>query len=391
MEGKSRKKVLAAILACVLCISVFAGCAAGTGTTEPAPDAGESASAPAETAAGENTPDAGNEPAEPAGELQRPEPISGTEVVNIADIAEYTKKEEGEPMTFALLLFSRGFEWMIGLQQEFEATCEQLGVTPIVLDAQGSDDTQLDQIQDMITQRVDAIILTPNSNDGLVAGVKMAQEAGIPLVTCESEVEGNIVPIHVGVDNYQMGQLAAEFIADKIGGKGKVLECRGALASLSSTARHDGFVETMANYPDIEVISKNTEWVSTEASSATQDVLTANPDLAAIYSHNDEMQTGIQSALREMGRLVPSGEDGHIVLVGIDGTPLGLERLREGIQDACVVQDPFDQGKYIANYAYDFLTGKDVPRKTLTQPYVVTQEYAALDVLWGNHEFEAVE
>ncbi len=50
-------------------------------------------------------------------------------------------------MTFALLLFSRGFEWMIGLQQEFEATCEQLGVTPIVLDAQGSDDTQLDQIR----------------------------------------------------------------------------------------------------------------------------------------------------------------------------------------------------------------------------------------------------
>ncbi len=170
----------------------------------------------------------------------------------------------------------------------------------------------------------------------------MAQEAGIPLVTCESEVEGDIVPIHVGVDNYQMGQLAAEFIADKIGGKGKVLECRGALASLSSTARHDGFVETIANYPDIEVISKNTvgidRGVFRDAGRAD-----SQPGFAAIYSHNDEMQTGIQSALREMGRLVPTGEEGHIVLVGIDGTPLGLERLREGVQDACVVQDPFDQ------------------------------------------------
>ena len=292
MKGKSKSRIMAAILACVLCVSVFTACAANTGTAEPPADAGTAAGAPEGTDAVESAPAGGNGTAEPAAELKRPEPISGTEVVNIADFSEYTKKEEGEPMTFALLLFSRGFEWMIGLQQEFEATCEQLGVTPIVLDAQGSDDTQLDQIQDMITQRVDAIILTPNSNDGLVAGVKMAQEAGIPLVTCESEVEGDIVPIHVGVDNYQMGQLAAEFIADKIGGKGKVLECRGALASLSSTARHDGFVETIANYPDIEVISKNTEWVSTEASSATQDVLTANPDLAAIYSHNDEMQTG---------------------------------------------------------------------------------------------------
>ena len=170
-----------------------------------------------------------------------------------------------------------------------------------------------------------------------------------------------------------------------------MLECRGALASLSSTARHDGFVETIAKYPDIEVISKNTEWVSTEASSATQDVLTANPDLAAIYSHNDEMQTGdtVGPCARWDG-LCPLVKRGTSCF-GNRRHAAGPERLREGVQDACVVQDPFDQGKYIANYAYDFLTGKDVPRKTLTQPYVVTQDYAALDVLWGNHEFEAVE
>lgn len=380
------KKLMNKIVVVCLAVAIVFSFAACSTTNEPAAESSEAVASETASASAEDpgTEEEATSEAPATGTLVIPENVVSEKTVNISDFPEYTQPAEDQQLTFALLLFSRGFEWMIGLENEFKSTCEELGVEAIVLDAQSSDETQLNQIQDMITQKVDAIILTPNSNDGLIPGVEAANEAGIVLTTCEGIVTGGTVPLHVVYDNEQAGQLAADYIIDRIGESGTVLETRGALASLSATGRHTGFETVMQTYPDINFIAKNAEWVAVEAGKFTSDILTTNPELGAVYSNNDEMQTGIQSALSESGRLVKVGEDGHIVLVGIDGTPLALERIRDGIQDCSVVQDPFSQGRAITMNTYNFLMGEDVPEEEVVQPYIVTADTVDDPNLWGN-------
>lgn len=312
-----------------------------------------------------------------------PAPVVSAETVNISSYQHLKSREPGQELTFALLLFSRGFEWMIGLEDAFVAEAEKLGITPIVLDAASSDQTQLAQIEDMISRNVDAIILTPNSNDGLIPGVQAAVNAGVLLTTAEGIIPGDLVPLRVGYDNAEAGRMAARYIIEALGNAGVAVETRGALASLSAQGRHDGFVEVMGE-SNMEVLSENTEWVAVNAQTAVADALTQNPDIKAVYSHNDEMITGIHAALAERGRLVTADMDGYVMTVGIDGTPNGLRRVADGLQSATIVQDPADQGSLIVQNTYKFLTGEDVPAVTLVQPYLVEAKNADCSSLWGN-------
>jgi ribose transport system substrate-binding protein len=318
--------------------------------------------------------------------LTIPEPKPGEQINNIDDYDIYQKPEEGKQLTFALLLFSRGYEWMVGLEDQFVRSCEERGITPVTLDAQGSDETQLNQIQDCITKGYDAIILTPNSSDGLIPGVEAANEAGVVLTTTEGSVEGGVVPLEVKYAREDAGALCADFLADCMGDEGKTLICKGAINSVSAEERKNGYEQEIdAHYPNISYIEKNCEWLAVEAQKATTDVLMANPDLAGIYSVNDEMQTGVEAGLKESGRLVPVGEEGHVYRVGIDGTPLALERVRQGTQTATCVQDPFQFAEASVDYTLRFLQGEDIPTEVWIQPYIVTQANADNPDLWGNY------
>ena len=169
------------------------------------------------------------------------------------------------------------------------------------------------------------------------------------------------------------------------GGNGLTLICNGAVNSISAQQRTKGYVDRVAEtYPGMEIVEKDCEWLATEAQTAVMDVLMTNPDLAAVYSVNDEMQTGVEAGLEEAGRLVPYGQEGHIFRVGIDGTPLALERVRKGTQTATCVQDPFQFAEASVEYTLRFLHGEEVPTEVYIQPYIVTQANAGNPDLWGN-------
>ena len=93
-----------------------------------------------------------------------------------------------------------------------------------------------------------------------------------------------------------------------------------------------------------------------------------------VFSHNDEMVRGIVSALRQIGKLVPPGEPGHVVVIGLDGTPLALDRIREGTQDATVAQDPYAMGGGgILEQMISYFEGKEYNKSAQTKPYVITK------------------
>ncbi len=137
-------------------------------------------------------------------------------------------------------------------------------------------------------------------------------------------------------------------------------------------------------YPKIQVKSLNTEWVADKAYRMVLDAFTEDPNVKGIFSHNDEMVRGIISALRQIGKLTPAGQPGHVAVVGLDGTPLALDRIREGTQDASVGQDPIGMGNIILGDIIDYFEDKPFNPNGLTKPILITKENVNDPSLWGN-------
>lgn len=290
----------------------------------------------------------------------------------------------GGKKKIAVLLYSRGFEFMVALDQGIQQKAAELGVEVTVLDGQSNSQTQIGQIEDNIAKKVDAIVLAPNNSDELVPGVKKANQAGIPVVTVDSVVsQGADVVSSVTFDNKKAGKMAAEYIIKQLQ-KGTVLENTGAQGAYHAVLRGGGFNEGMKATPDFKVISKNADWQAENAQNITADSVTANPDINAIFSHNDDMIRGILGGLRQIGKLKNVGEAGHIMIVGTDGTPEALERIRKGQQDATVQQDPFEMGAAAVQAAVDKIDGKEVTKEQYMPATLVTKDNVDDPNLWGN-------
>lgn len=291
--------------------------------------------------------------------------------------------KEGPPKV-ALLLFSRGFEFMVALDQGARHKAEELGIDLTVLDGQFDTQVQLRQIEDLLTKGIDGIIISPNNSEEIVPGIRKANNAGKPVVSVDAIVaSGAKVAGHVGFDNAEGGRVAAKYIIDSLK-TGIVLETRGALGAYHAQQRNRGFSEVMAKAPSFEVISKAAEWVADNAQAITADVLTAHPKVNAIFSHNDEMIRGIVAGLKQINRFKKVGEPEHIMIVGIDGTPLALARIRNGEQDGTVQQDPFEMGALAVQAISDAIQGKEIPPQQLLPPKLITKENVNDPNLWGN-------
>ena len=287
--------------------------------------------------------------------------------------------------TVEYIAFGLQFEYQVALVNGIKKRAADAGVVLHVIDGKGDPNLQVTQVLDAVTKKPDALLINPVDAKLLVAGVKKANEANIPVFIMENPPpEGHYLSI-VDFDNVAGGAMGADELARAIGGKGVVLETRGSTGSEQAQLRHQGFTDRMKEkYPDIVVKSLNTEWVADNAYKMVLDALTQNPDVKGVFSHNDEMIRGVVSALRQTGKLVPPGEPGHIVVVGLDGTPLALQRIREGTQDATVEQSPIAMGSFIFDQIVNYFDGKPVEKKGQTKPLLITKANVDDPNHWGN-------
>ncbi len=283
----------------------------------------------------------------------------------------------------ATLLYSRGFEFMVALDQGSQAEAKKLGVQMSVQDGQSDSQVQTNQVDDLLAQHISAIVIAVANSKEMVPAVRRCNQANVPVVAVDSIIgEGAKFVTYVGFDNAAGAKMAADYIVQHHAKK--VLELEGALGAYHAQKRHQGFEEGMKAAPDAKVISRPAEWLASNAQSMTADALTADPDIDAIFSHNDEMIRGVVSALKQINRFKPVGASGHIMIVGIDGTPLAMTRIRNGEQDATVHQDPFKMGALAVDSSLAALQGKQVPPQQLLPPTLITKENVDDQQFWGN-------
>jgi ribose transport system substrate-binding protein len=287
--------------------------------------------------------------------------------------------------TVGYVTFGLQFEYQVAMVEGVKKKAAEAGLVMNIVDGKGDPNLQVTEVLDAVTKKPDALLVNPVDAKLIVAGVKRANEANIPVFIMENPPpEGKFLGF-VDFDNEAGGAMGADQLAKEIGEKGVVLETRGSVGSDQAQLRHKGFVDRMKEkYPNIEVRSLNTEWVADNAYKMVLDSFTQNPNINGVFSHNDEMVRGVVSALRQIGKLVPAGKEGHVVIVGLDGTPLALDRIRAGTQDASVGQDPNAMGGAILDAIIANFEGKPFNDKAETKPVLITKANVDDPSLWGN-------
>lgn len=283
------------------------------------------------------------------------------------------------------------------------AAAKQAGLKVLpVANANGDAGKQITDFHNLISEGAQGLIVVPTDSDAIVPALKYATEKKVPVVAIDIGPSGGKPSMIVRADNTRMGQDACQLIGKQLGGKGTVLSMMGDQATTNGRDRTLGFSECMKqNFAGIKLIEQPTYWKTDKATAVAQTVVTSTPDLGAIYMQSDAvMLAGVLNVLKSSGKTTKVGEPKHIMLVSIDGTPLALQRIREGLLDAAISQ-PLDlYVKYGLFYlqaavaGQSFKTGptdhnstivdyKGGPMDLLPAP-TVTKENAADTLLWGN-------
>ena len=247
----------------------------------------------------------------------------------------------------------------VQLKNGAEAAAESSGDTLIFLDANGDVSKQNNDIQDLITQGVNAIIINPVNPEAVAPSLEAAAAAGIPVITVDRPVTGGEVVAHVGRDNKAMGKLVGEAVLAKLAADGvsgaTIIEIQGDAGGAVMMDRRDGFHSAIEGSGHTIVEGPYAEYIRANAVTAMQDLLQANADVKVVYAHNDDMALGAMQVLGENGR-------DDVLISGVDGLSEALDVMADGGgYVATALNDPQYLGDVTIQVAREAIAGNEVP------------------------------
>ncbi len=229
---------------------------------------------------------------------------------------------------------------------------------------------QIDVVESFIAKKVDGIVIAPLDDQALVRPLQEADAAGIPVVVIDSDVAWPGRKSYIATDNHRGGQLCADALAQRLGGKGKVAMLRYIEGSASTAERERGFLERIAaGHPGVEVVSSDQRAGATTASAinAAETLLGRFKDLNGVFCPNESVAFGTLRALQDGGRVAA------VALVGFDASPKLVEGLEKGEIEALAVQDPVKMGELGVRRIVDVLRGQQVEARIDTGVVIVTR------------------
>lgn len=276
-------------------------------------------------------------------------------IMMIATVGCGTTKEE-EPAakgpTIGLVVSTLNNPFFVDLRDGAQAKADEMGATLVVLDSQDDSTTELSNVEDLITQKVDLIMINPTDSDAVGNAVAAANTAKIPVITLDRAANSGDVVAHIASDNVAGGKMAGDFIVDQLGGKGKVVELEGIPGASATRDRGQGFNAAISG-SGIEVVTRQTaNFDRAQGLSVMENILQAQPEINAVFAHNDEMALGALEAIKASGR--------DILVVGFDATDDAVKAVKAGDMAATVQQLPKEIGGNGVDTAMKVLNGDKV-------------------------------
>ncbi|MGN6158208.1 MAG: substrate-binding domain-containing protein [Devosia sp.] len=252
--------------------------------------------------------------------------------------------------------------------EAFQDVAKQKGWDVNVIDTQNDVAAVISRIQDMVTQKVDAIVVNVDPSQ-ITAGLQAAKDANIPVIGMDAGADPLLVT-NVTSNGYAMAAETSSYVADRIGGKGNVVmfvfdafppvQVRGVVASA-----------VFGNYPDIKILQKVTPDVSdggiADSRAKMDAILTANPkpgSISAVWCAWDQPALGVLQAIQAAGR-----QNEGIVITGMDANPQARDEIAKGGNfEASVAQDFTGIGTATANAVAEVLDGNTIRQHVIYVP-----------------------
>jgi ribose transport system substrate-binding protein len=237
----------------------------------------------------------------------------------------------------------------------------EVGYEVVSLDAQNRTDLQLNQIDDVINLKPDAVVLAAVDFDAAKAGIEKMRAAGIPVMIFDRQIKATPSDFTSVAGTVEIGHVAAAEIArlltEKNGSaKGKVLQILGDPGDPYTLEIQQGFEEKMADKTDVTIITHPAmQWEASNAGNIAQDQLLTNPDIDVIFVHAAHLAVAVAAVLEAQGK-----KPGEIMLVSSNGAPVGLDLIRKGWEQVEVEQPMFAQAAALAMFADKVVHGEPI-------------------------------
>ncbi|MFZ5753137.1 MAG: ribose ABC transporter substrate-binding protein RbsB, partial [Bacillota bacterium] len=265
---------------------------------------------------------------------------------------EPAKKDEKTKMGLVISTLNNPF--FVTLKEGAEAKAKELGVELIVLDSQNDSTKELANVEDLVTKGVKLILINPTDSKAVANAIKVANDKKIPVITLDRGADGGEVKAHIASDNVAGGKMAGEFIIEKLGGKGKVVELEGIPGTSAARDRGKGFNDAIGSKPEIKVVAKQVaDFDRQKGLAVMENILQAQKEINAVFAHNDEMALGALKAIESAKRT-------GIIVVGFDATDDAVKAVNEGKLAATVAQQPSQIGSLGVETAAKVLKGETV-------------------------------
>lgn len=242
-----------------------------------------------------------------------------------------------------------------------EAASNTDGLETVVLDAGGDVARQIAQMQDLIQQKVDAIIIWPTNGQAVFPVVRQAHKAGIPVIVTNSNITDagqEFIAAFSGPNNITQGKYSAEMMCEALDGKGQIVQISGQPGYTTAIQRQQGFEERLAEAcPGVEIMETQPgDWNREKAQRVMENFLTKYDRIDGVYAGDDNMGVGALNAAKATGRA------DEIAFIGATNFAVGYEAMERGEYYGSVYQSPVDDARAALQTAIDVINGKEVPK-----------------------------
>lgn len=375
-----KKKTLATLLALTTSAVLLAGCGSGSG-------AASSGSSSASSTASTGTTEASSSSSTETATTNNGESATGK--TNMADQNFDTSYQPKKDSYKIYCTYKNIHSWYDAIKAGVDAAVADLAAKGVTVDyewygpAEPDAVDQVNSIETAVGQGYDLIAVDVNQPETTAQAINDAVAAGVPVATfASSDIEDCDRAFFVGnTDNYGDGCALAKAVCEKMGGKGQIAILSGTMGAASHEERLKGFKDTIAKYPDIEIVDEQRDNDSVEkAISITESWLQAYPDLKGILCNNMSNPVGACQAVKD------AGKSGDIVIGGMDHDLRTLQYLQDGTLYVAQVQNCYDMGYKLIWNAVKTIDGEKVDEVTDVGSTSVYKDDAQkyIDMLYGD-------
>ncbi len=258
--------------------------------------------------------------------------------------------------------------FFVAMQQGAQAEAKKIGAQVLLADASHDIGTQSNQMDDFIQKHVDLILLNAADSAGIAPAVQRAVQAGIPVIAIDVGAQGGVAAT-VESNNVQAGQLSCQYIADRLKGQGNIAIVDGPPVT-SVQDRVKGCQSVLAKNPGLKVVARQVGNGGKDSGlQIGANILTANPQLNAIFAINEQEGLGVTLAGQQAKR-------NNIFITAVDGSPDGVAALKaKGLFAATAAQSPFSMAETAVQVGEKLVAGQKLSSTTILIPVtLVTQD-----------------